>query len=241
MASRWIVALLTTERYDSGLYRDNKKRPILVRLCENHSLKGNIMKIAAFFAPLFFVAAAGAQTAPPTGPFEIDKAHSKVGFEISHLVVSTVEGRFDDYKGTIELKPKFEDSKVDVTVMVDSIDTANKDRNDHLKSPDFFDAKKFPEITFKSTAIKGTATGFDVTGDLKMHGVTKKVTLTGKFLGATKGMMGEQRVVFNAKGKINRKDFGLNWGKVVEAGPVVGDDVELSFKIEATPPAPAKK
>lgn len=194
------------------------------------------MKLVTLIAGVLFAAQSYAQV--PAGKYDIDGMHSKVGFEIPHLVISSVEGKFNTFSGTLDLQDKFEKSKTEVSVDVASIDTGVKDRDEHLKSADFFDAAKYPKMTFKSTKVEGKPESFKVTGDLTIHGVTKKVTLEGKFLGKVKDAYGQQKVAFNASGKINRKDFGLNWGKMVEAGPVVGDEVTLSFKIQA---APAKK
>lgn len=191
------------------------------------------MKLVTLIAGVLFAAQSYAQV--PAGKYDIDGMHSKVGFEIPHLVISSVEGKFNTFSGTLDLQDKFEKSKTEVSVDVASIDTGVKDRDEHLKSPDFFDAAKYPKMTFKSTKVEGKPESFKVTGDLTIHGVTKKVTLEGKFLGTVKDAYGQQKVAFNASGKINRKDFGLNWGKMVEAGPVVGDEVTLSFKIQAAP------
>ena len=177
---------------------------------------------------------------PPAGTFQVDPMHSKVGFEIPHLVISTVEGRFTAVDGTIELKDKFEKSTVKATMDVSSVDTGVSKRDDHLKSPDFFDVAKFPKMTFESTEIKGKPESFQLIGNLTIHGVTKKVTLDGKFSGAVDDGMGNQKIAFKADGKINRKDFGLTYGKMVEAGAVVGDEVTLHLSIEAARPMPKK-
>jgi polyisoprenoid-binding protein YceI len=192
-------------------------------------------KSVALLATLFLSSAAFAQKVE-SGSYQLDAMHSKVGFEIPHLVISSVEGRFTKFSGTVELNEKFESSKVDASIEVESIDTGVKDRDDHLKSADFFDAKKFPKLTFKSTAISGKPESFKLSGDLTIHGVTKKITLDGKYLGTVKDAYGQQKVAFDAKAKINRKDFGLTWGKAVEAGPIVGDEVTLSLKLQAGKP-----
>ncbi|MBX2988370.1 MAG: YceI family protein [Bdellovibrionaceae bacterium] len=192
-------------------------------------------------ASLMMALPALAQQKIQPGVYEIDAAHSKVGFEIPHLVISTVEGRFTKYAGSIDLKEKFDASKVDATVEVESIDTSVGKRDEHLRSADFFDTKKFPKITFKSTGITGTPDNFKMTGDLTIRGVTKKVVFDGKYLGSVQDGFGQQKVAFDAKTKINRKDFGLTWNKMVEAGPTVGDEVTLSLKIQAAQKAVAKK
>lgn len=174
------------------------------------------------------------------GEYALDGAHSKVGFEIAHLVIATVEGRFSTYTGTITMGPKIEDTKINADIDVASIDTGNGDRDKHLKSLDFFNAAQFPKITFVSKKVTGKADALKISGDLTIHGVTKPVTLDAKYLGLVNDPYGNTKVVFNANAKISRKDFGLVWTKAVEAGPVVGDEVTLGLKIEAGKPA-AKK
>jgi polyisoprenoid-binding protein YceI len=175
-----------------------------------------------------------------TGSYSVDAMHSKVGFEVGHLVIASVEGRFDQVGGTIEMGKKLEDTKINAKIDVKSVSTGNADRDKHLLSPDFFDAGKFPEMTFVSKKVSGIPSSMKVTGDLTLHGVTKPVTLEGKYLGNVVDMYGNTKVAFIAKGKISRKDFGLTWSKAVEAGPVVGDEVSIDLKIEGGKPA-AKK
>jgi polyisoprenoid-binding protein YceI len=175
------------------------------------------------------------------GKYTIDSAHSRVGFEISHLVISTVDGSFKDVRGDINLKEKFEKSSVKTTVEMASIDTGVTKRDDHLRSPDFFDVKKYPKMTFESTEIKGTPESFKMTGKLNLHGVTKPVTFDGKYLGSVNDGMGNEKVAFTATAEIKRADFGLGWNKVVEAGPVVGDTAKIILKVEAGRPVQAKK
>jgi polyisoprenoid-binding protein YceI len=173
--------------------------------------------------------------------YNIDPAHSKVSFEVTHLVISTVEGNFKTFDGAIDLKDKFDKSSVKANVDVTSIDTGTTKRDDHLRSPDFFDATKFPKMTFESTEIKGTPEDFKLTGNLTMHGVTKKVTFEGKFGGQVNDGYGNDKVGFTAKTVIKRQDFGLKWNKAVEAGPVVGDDVTIILRAEAGHAVVAKK
>lgn len=176
----------------------------------------------------------------PAGTYAIDTAHSKIGFEIPHLVIATVEGRFTGFSGNIVIDPKLENSKADISIDVASINTDNKDRDDHLKSPDFFDAAKNPKITFVTKKIVGTTDNLKLVGDFTLKGKTKEITLDVKYLGDVKDPFNNHKVVFSASGKINRKDFGLTWSKAVEVGPVVGDEVTLIIKIEANKPV-AKK
>lgn len=199
------------------------------------------MKFMTLLAPALLVSqmAFAAETTIPEGKYKVDVAHSKIGFEVTHLVVATVEGKFSDYEGTFDINPKLEKSKVDFTIKATSINTDNKDRDDHLRSPDFFDAKKYDKLTFKSKKITGTPEALKVAGDLTIRGVTKPVVLDAKYTGAVKDPWGNERVAFRASTKINRKDFGLAWTKVVEAGPVVGDEVTLDLRIEAIKEKPA--
>ena len=169
----------------------------------------------------------------PAGNYEVDPMHSKVGFEISHLVISTVEGSFSDFSGTVNFNKDFSKSQVTAKVNVGSIATGVVKRDNHLKDDDFFAAKKFPEMTFTSSQITGTPEKFTMKGELTIHGVKKPITFEGKYLGAVKDQFGNEKVAFNATGKLNRKDFGLTWSKVVEVGPVVGDEVEIELKIQA--------
>jgi polyisoprenoid-binding protein YceI len=193
------------------------------------------MKLVTLLVPTLFISqlAMGQAKTVADGSYKIDPAHSKVGFEIAHLVVSTVEGKFTDFDGMIVVDKKLEKSKVDLTIKAASIDTSNADRDKHLKSADFFDTAKFDKLTFKSKKISGTPEDLKVEGDLTMHGVTKPITLTGKYTGAVKDPWGNDRIAFKATAKLNRQDFGLKWTKAVEMGPVVGDEVTLDLKVEA--------
>lgn len=176
----------------------------------------------------------------PAGTYTVDSAHSKIGFEVPHLVIATVEGRFTKFDGSITIDPKLEKSKANLNVDVGSVDTDNADRDGHLKSPDFFDAAKNPKMTFVVKKVIGTADDLKLVGDLTLKGKTKEVTLATKYLGDVNDAYGNHKIAFTATGKINRQDFGLSWSKAVEAGPVVGDEVTLTIRIEANQPA-AKK
>lgn len=166
--------------------------------------------------------------------FELDPAHSAVQFEIRHLF-STVPGRFNDFTGTINFNREApETSSVEATIQATSIDTANEKRDTHLRSPDFFEVDKYPTITFKSTKVEKTDDqSGKVVGDLTMHGVTKPVTLEVKFLGMGKGMQGETRAGFTGTTTIDRKEFGLTWGKMVEGTAILGDEVTITVNVEA--------
>ncbi len=179
-----------------------------------------------------------AVAAPDT--WKIDSSHSQVGFAVKHLVISTVRGEFSKYQGAVALDENdITKSTVEATVDVNSVDTRVAERDAHLKSPDFFDAAKYPSMTFKSTKV--AKTGGDklaVTGDLTLHGVTKPVVLTVTTTPEVKGMYGETRRGFAATTRISRKDFGLTWNKLVEAGPAVGDEVVIALDLEVVKDQP---
>jgi polyisoprenoid-binding protein YceI len=166
--------------------------------------------------------------------FVIDPVHSEASFQIRH-VVTKVRGRFTDFTGTIVGDPaKPEAATVEFTVKTASIDTDQVKRDTHLRSADFFDAEKFPEITFKSTKIKTTGKDkYDVTGDLTMHGVTKPITLQVTNLGSA-GSGKDAKFGFEAATTLNRKDFGIVWNKALDTGGfMLGDDVLVTINIEA--------
>jgi polyisoprenoid-binding protein YceI len=177
--------------------------------------------------------ALGSEAVKP-GTYTVDASHTKVGFEVAHLVISSVEGRFGKVEGKVELSDKFDKSKFTMKAETASVDTGVAKRDEHLRSPDFFDAAKYPEMKFESTEVKGKPESFKLTGDLTIKGVTKKVTFDSKYLGTVNDGFGNDRSAFTAKAKINRKDFGLAWGNMMEKGPIVGDEVTIDLKVEAT-------
>jgi polyisoprenoid-binding protein YceI len=172
--------------------------------------------------------------------FKIDASHSSVGFSVRHLVISQVRGQFTNVAGTVAIDDAdVAKSTVEATIDAASVNTQVADRDAHLKSPDFLDTAKYPTITFKSKKVARAADGaLEVTGDLTLHGVTKPVTLAATTTPDVKGMYGETRRGFSATTKISRKEFGLTWNKLVEAGPAVGDDVTISLDIEAVKDQP---
>lgn len=176
------------------------------------------------------------------GTWTVDPAHSTVGFSVRHLVISTVRGDFTKFSGKVQLDDgDLIRSAVEANIDVASLDTRVADRDAHLRSPDFFDAAKYPSITFRSTSVvKAGPDRLLVTGDLTMHGVTKPVTLEVSVSPEVKGMYGELRRGFSARGKLDRRDFGLTWNKAIEAGPAVGDEVTLALDVEALKDVPKK-
>jgi polyisoprenoid-binding protein YceI len=190
------------------------------------------------FRKLLTVAALAAAVALPVqaaDTYNVDPGHSDVGFSIRHLVTQ-VRGKFDDYKGTIQLDPaKMENSSVDFTIKAASINTGNADRDKHLRTADFFNVEKFPEITFKSKSVKATGKDqYAVTGTFTMHGVSKELTLPVTFGGTAKDPWGGQRAGFSTSTTLNRKDYGIEWNKALDSGgALLGDDVKISIDLEA--------
>jgi polyisoprenoid-binding protein YceI len=176
----------------------------------------------------------GAQT-PGPNTWTIDSGHSTAGFSVKHLMVSTVRGTLGPIRGTIDYDGKsLESLKIDASIDVSAINTGNESRDRDLKGAGFFDVAKFPAATFKSKrAEAGGAGKFNLTGDLTMHGVTKEVTLTVDGPSPTvKGQNG-LKVGASATTTLNRRDFGLQYNNMVEAVPVVSDEVQVTIDIEA--------
>jgi polyisoprenoid-binding protein YceI len=198
---------------------------------------------------LFTAAALAAAVAAPAwaaDAYKVDPNHSEVSFQIRHLVTQ-VRGKFDKFEGTIQLDPaKPETSSVVFKVEPSSIDTGVADRDKHLRSADFFDVDKFPEISFTSKSIKATGKDqYNVTGTFTMHGVTKEITLPVTFGGTAKDPGGNQRAGFSTETTLNRKDYGIVWNRALDnGGALLGDDVKIAVNLEAVKPkeqAPAAK
>lgn len=165
----------------------------------------------------------------------IEPTHSLVEFSVRHMMITNVKGRFSEVEGALVGDVNdMANASIDVTIDVASVDTRVKDRDDHLRSADFFDVEKFPKMTFKSTEI--TPVGDDeykIKGDLTIKDVTLPIELDATFEGAGKDPWGNERVGFSAKGKLNRKDYGLTWNAALETGGVlVGEDVKISIEVE---------
>jgi polyisoprenoid-binding protein YceI len=178
------------------------------------------------------------QTAPVAGTktaWKLDPSHTSVEFSAKHLMITTVKGRITDIEGTIHTDDKDpKNSSVEATLKAASIDTRTDQRDQHLRSADFLDVEKFPEIKFRSTRIQGDKQSFKLTGDLTIRGVTKPITLDVEFGGRTRDPWGGERVGFSANGKIDRRDFGLTWNQALELGGVaVGNDIKISLEVEA--------
>lgn len=175
------------------------------------------------------------QTATALRTLAIDRSHSEVAFQVRHLL-SKVRGRFADFTGTVEFdEVNPANSRVDVTIQARSIDTAEPDRDKHLRSGDFFDVESYPTLTFTSTSVQPRGGNvYDVEGNLTIHGVTRPVLLPASYLGSAQDPWGNTKFVFEADTTLNRKDFGLGWNAALETGGLlVGDEVKVSLSIQA--------
>ena len=166
--------------------------------------------------------------------WKLDTSHSSVTFEVKHLAISKVKGAFGEFSGTVTGEPdKPETFAVEVVIQVASVNTGNTDRDDHLRSPDFFNADEFATMTFKSTGVKMDGDEGVLMGELTLHGVTKPVELELEYAGMVTDPWGKTRMGFSAEGEIDRRDFGLTWSKAMETGGlVVAHDVEIELEIE---------
>lgn len=163
--------------------------------------------------------------------YKADAVHSNLSFSVKHMMVSNVIGGFDQYDAQVVFDPKdLVNSKINVTIQVASINTRNDKRDGHLKSPDFFDAAKFPTISFVSKKITAT----EIVGDLTIKGVTKEVAIAATITGPVKGMMGKDIIGINGAFTLNRQDYGVNWNKALDQGGLaVSNDVAVNFSLEA--------
>lgn len=167
--------------------------------------------------------------------WKLDPSHTTVEFSAKHLMITTVKGRIADVAGTIVIDEQNpQNSSVEATLNAASLDTRTDQRDQHLRSADFLDVEKYPEIRFRSTRIQGSKESFKLIGDLTIRDVTKPVTLDVEFEGRTRDPWGGERVGFSASGKIDRREFGLTWNQALEAGGVVvGNDVKISLEAQA--------
>jgi polyisoprenoid-binding protein YceI len=169
--------------------------------------------------------------------YKIDPNHSTVGFAVAHMVINTVHGKFKDFNGTIDLENNAVQSATG-TIEAKSIDTGIDKRDNHLRSPDFFDVAKYPTITFQSKRVEKKGGDSVLVGDFTMHGVTKEISMPVTVKGPIKDPWGSSRIGFQAKTKLNRKDYGLKYNQALETGGlVVGDEIEIEINAEATKPA----
>jgi polyisoprenoid-binding protein YceI len=196
------------------------------------------LSVAAAAALVYPVLAQTPAPKPPAGPntWTVDTAHSAAGFSVKHMMVSTVRGTLGPVKGTIDYDGKsLESIKADITIDVTGLNTGNEGRDKDLRSPNFFDVAQFPTVTFKSKRVEPAGQGkFKLIGDLTMHGVTKEVTLNAEGPSPVlKQPDGSQRIGASASTTVNRKDFGMQWSRMIEAAPVVSDEVQITIDIEA--------
>jgi len=175
-----------------------------------------------------------APAATGTTTWTLDPSHSSIEFSAKHMMITTVRGRFAEASGTVTTQGTSPASaKVEVTLKAASLDTRTEQRDQHLRSADFLDVEKYPDVTFRSTKVEGTKEHFKLTGDLTIRGTTKPVTLDVTFEGEGKDPWGGSRMGFSATGKIDRRDFGLVWNQALETGGVlVSNDIKLQIEAQ---------
>ena len=165
----------------------------------------------------------------------VDPAHSEISFKVKHMMITNVSGKFDSFEATIENEDEeFENSEIKFTAQVKSVNTCNNDRDNHLRSADFFDADHFPTISFKSTTVrKGNDDDYIINGDLTIKDVTKNISLQAEYGSPTVDPWGNNKIGLSLTGKINRKDFGLSWNTTLESGGVlVGEEIKLAAELQ---------
>lgn len=173
------------------------------------------------------------QLSVPSGTWKLDPTHSELTFSVKHLMISKVKGVFKDFDVTVVTAENPADSKVEATVQVASVDTKQKDRDQHLLAGDFFLADEHPEVTFTSTTIDANGEDFTIAGDLTLRGVTKPVTLTGEFGGVATDPYGQTKAGATASTVINRQDFGVSFNQVLETGGfALGDDIKVEIDLQ---------
>jgi polyisoprenoid-binding protein YceI len=175
------------------------------------------------------------QTLIPAGTWTADPAHTSVNFSVKHLGISNVHGKFNEFEGTlVNDGDGLSSAKITGTVKTASVDTAEPARDDHLRSPDFFDVEKFPEITFESSKIEADGDDISVTGKLTIHGVSNEITLNGEVTGTESDPWGNQRVGLEVSGSLSRGDYDMKFNQALGSGNLlVGDKVKLTLDISA--------
>jgi polyisoprenoid-binding protein YceI len=177
-------------------------------------------------------------TLAPTGTrttWKIDPSHTTIEFVAKHMMITTVKGRFADFEGTIVAdEEQLANSTVEATMKAASLDTRADQRDTHLRSADFLDVERYPEVTFRSTRIDGTREHFKLTGDLTIRGTTRPITLDVTFEGTGKDPWGGTRASFSASGKIDRRDYGLTWNVALETGGIlVSNEIKINVEAQA--------
>lgn len=166
--------------------------------------------------------------------WKLDTTHAQVGFSVKHMAISTVRGRFSKFDGAGETDAAGKIAKAEFTIDATTIDTNQEQRDGHLKSADFFDVEKYPTMKFESTDVKYDGSDITIKGNFTMHGVTKPVILTGESSPVVKDPWGMTRTALTLEGKLNRKEWGLNWNQALELGGLmVSEDVKLHLELEA--------
>jgi polyisoprenoid-binding protein YceI len=174
-------------------------------------------------------------TAVPAGTYSIDPVHSRVEFAVRHLGIATVRGHFGSFEGSFEVGEDLASARARGSIEVASVNTQEPQRDDHLRSPDFFDAERFPRIEFSSREIRPLDEDrFEIVGDLTLHGVSREITLSAEITGTESDPWDNERVGLEARGELNRKDYGLTWNQVLGSGNVlVSDKVKLVIEVSA--------
>jgi polyisoprenoid-binding protein YceI len=170
---------------------------------------------------------------PAPGAWEIDPGHTDVAFIGRHFMVTKVRGRFTDVTGTVVIAPHLDDSKVEVTINMASVESGSEARDEHIKSAELFDVQQFPTGTFRSTKVDWRGISGVVHGDLTIHGVTRPVDLAVTFEGYVRDPWGGDRGIFSARTKVNREDYGITWNVALEAGGLlVSKDIQIEIELE---------
>jgi polyisoprenoid-binding protein YceI len=174
-------------------------------------------------------------TATRMTTWTIDPAHSMLEFAVKHMMFTTVKGRFGDFSGTFAFDPRnVDDSSVEVTIQTASIDTGIGARDAHLRSADFFDVARYPTAAFRGTGVEGDGERFVIEGELTIKGITRPISLEAEYQGRGVNPSGVEVAGFEARGRLNRKDFGLNWNQALESGGVlVGDEIKIAITVQA--------
>jgi polyisoprenoid-binding protein YceI len=172
-------------------------------------------------------------TFPAPGVWEIDPGHADVSFIGRHFMITKVRGRFTDVKGAVTIAEDLAASTVDVTIGMASVDSGSRVRDDHIRSADLFDVERFPEAAFRSVDVSWSGDEGVVTGDLTIHGVTRRVPLQVRFEGHARDLDGGDRAMFSASARVNREDFGITWNVALEAGGMlVSNEIRIEIEVE---------
>lgn len=166
--------------------------------------------------------------------WNLDHDHSTIGFQVAHMVVSKTNGKFTEYSGIVEMDPEAQKfTTIEAVIQTSSVTTDHQKRDEHLRSPDFFDVQKFPTMTYTMKSYKKSGDNYTAVGDLTLLGVTKEISLVGTFNGVAQDPWGNTRAGFTAAGTVNRKDFGMKFSKLLDSGGMlVGDEVKIILEIE---------